>query len=89
MCHALNRGDQREDIFLDDEDRHKFLAALVQACLKTDSVPRGMKPGCKRPNALSLRDCRPAVGGKKICFQRAKETNEKSGWRGASEGRPR
>ncbi len=36
MYHVLNRGDQREDIFLDDEDRHKFLAALEQACLKTD-----------------------------------------------------
>jgi putative transposase len=36
MYHVLNRGDQREDIFLDDEDRQKFLATLEQACLKTE-----------------------------------------------------
>jgi hypothetical protein len=26
IYHVLNRGDQREDIFLDAEDRHKFLS---------------------------------------------------------------
>ena len=36
MYHVLNRGDQREDIFLDDEDRQKFLATLEQACRKTE-----------------------------------------------------
>jgi putative transposase len=32
----MNRGDQREDIFLDDEDRRKFLSTLGEACQKTD-----------------------------------------------------
>ncbi len=36
MYHVLNRGDQREDSVLDDEDRHKFLTALEHICLKTD-----------------------------------------------------
>jgi REP element-mobilizing transposase RayT len=31
----MNRGDQREDIFLDQEDRRCFLATLEQACIKT------------------------------------------------------
>lgn len=29
----MNRGDQREAIFRDDEDRQRFLATLVEACL--------------------------------------------------------
>jgi len=32
----MNRGDQREDIFSDDEDRQKFLSTLGEACGKTD-----------------------------------------------------
>ena len=32
MYHVLNRGDQRGDIFLDEEDRHKFLATLEESC---------------------------------------------------------
>src|SRR5436189_3879045 len=36
IYHVLNRGDQRDDTFLDDEDRHKFLTVLEQACRKTD-----------------------------------------------------
>ncbi len=31
ICRVLNRGDQREDIFLDDEDWRKFLATLEEA----------------------------------------------------------
>jgi hypothetical protein len=27
MHHIMNRGDQREDIFRDDDDRHRFGAA--------------------------------------------------------------
>ena len=33
---VMNRGDQREDIFLDDEDRQRFLATLGEACQKTE-----------------------------------------------------
>ncbi len=36
MYHVLNRGDQREDIFLDDEDRQRFLTTLGETCGKTD-----------------------------------------------------
>jgi REP element-mobilizing transposase RayT len=31
----MNRGDRREDIFEDDEDRHRFLKTLGEACEKT------------------------------------------------------
>ena len=34
ICHVLNRGDQRDDIYLDDEDRQKFLATLRGAAAK-------------------------------------------------------
>jgi putative transposase len=36
MYHVMNRGDQREAIFKDDEDRQQFLATLGEACEKTD-----------------------------------------------------
>jgi hypothetical protein len=36
MYHVMNRGDQREDIFRDDEDREKFLITLGEACAKTE-----------------------------------------------------
>ena len=36
MYHVMNRGDQREAIFRDDEDRQKFLATLGEACQKTE-----------------------------------------------------
>ena len=32
---VMNRGDRREPIFLDDEDRQRFLTALGEACAKT------------------------------------------------------
>jgi N12 class adenine-specific DNA methylase len=41
MYHVMNRGDQREDIFRDDQDRQKFLSTLGEACGKT--VPRRPK----------------------------------------------
>ena len=36
MYHVMNRGDQREDIFRDDDDRQKFLFTLGEACAKTE-----------------------------------------------------
>ena len=36
IYHVINRGDQRDDIFLDDQDRQKFLSTLEEACRKTD-----------------------------------------------------
>ena len=35
VYHVMNRGDRRQDIFGDDEDRRVFLATLGQACQKT------------------------------------------------------
>ena len=32
----MNRGDQREDIFRDEQDRQKFLTPLGEACGKTE-----------------------------------------------------
>src|SRR5450759_2140293 len=36
MYHVMNRGDQREDIFRDDQDRQRFLCTLGEVCGKTD-----------------------------------------------------
>ena len=36
IYHVMNRGDHRENIFLDDEDRACFLSALAEACRKTE-----------------------------------------------------
>ena len=36
IYHVMSRGDRREDIFKDDEDRERFLAALGEACGKTE-----------------------------------------------------
>ena len=35
MYYVMSRGDRREDIFLDDVDRHDFLKTLAEACQKT------------------------------------------------------
>jgi putative transposase len=35
LYHVVSRGDQREPIFLDDQDKGQFLSTLGQACLKT------------------------------------------------------
>ena len=35
IYHVMNRGDRREPIFKDDEDRVQFVATLAEACLKT------------------------------------------------------
>lgn len=36
IYHVMNRGDRGEEIFLDDEDRRKFLTTLGEACIKGD-----------------------------------------------------
>ena len=35
IYHVMDRGDRREDIFLDDVDRQDFLKTLAEACQKT------------------------------------------------------
>jgi hypothetical protein len=36
IYHVINRGDRREDIFKDDQDRRRFLSTLDEACAKTE-----------------------------------------------------
>jgi len=44
MYHVMNRGDQRADIFRDDQDRQKFLSTLGDACVKTEwQMGRGLE----------------------------------------------
>jgi len=35
IYHVMSRGDRREDIYLDDVDRHDFLKTLAETCQKT------------------------------------------------------
>jgi hypothetical protein len=35
MYHVMNRGDHREPIFVDHNDRNRFLASLGEVCAKT------------------------------------------------------
>jgi len=35
VYHVMSRGNRRQDIFLDDVDRHDFLKTLAEACQKT------------------------------------------------------
>jgi hypothetical protein len=32
----MNRGDQREDIFRDDQDRQRFVSTQGEVCVKTE-----------------------------------------------------
>jgi REP element-mobilizing transposase RayT len=34
IYHVMNRGDRREAIFLEEEDRQRFIATLGEACAK-------------------------------------------------------
>lgn len=36
IYHVMNRGDRREDIFFDEEDRKRFLVTLAEVCRKTE-----------------------------------------------------
>ena len=36
MYHLMSRGNRRQEIYLDDVDRHDFLKTLAEACQKTD-----------------------------------------------------
>src|SRR5436305_1759006 len=35
VYHVMNRGDRREDIFADDQDRQRFIDTLTEVCQKT------------------------------------------------------
>src|SRR2546428_4501145 len=36
IYHVMNRGDRRNPVFADDQDRRRFLETLTEACQKTD-----------------------------------------------------
>jgi REP element-mobilizing transposase RayT len=36
IYHVMNRGDRREPIFDDDDNRRRFQQTLAEACEKTD-----------------------------------------------------
>jgi REP element-mobilizing transposase RayT len=51
IYHVMNRGDRREPIFRDDEDRKRFLATLGEACAKTGWQVHAL---CLMPNHFHL-----------------------------------
>ena len=44
VYYVMNRGDQRKDIFKDDEDHQKFMATLGEACGKTEWQEHAYSP---------------------------------------------
>jgi len=51
IYHVMNRGDRRERIFQDDEDRQRFILALGEACEKTGWQSHAY---CLMPNHFHL-----------------------------------
>ena len=51
MDHVINRGDRREAIFQDDQDRQRFRSKLGEACQKTNWQVHAF---CLMPNHLHL-----------------------------------
>jgi REP element-mobilizing transposase RayT len=51
IYHVMNRGDRREPIFRDDEDRQRFLATLGEACAKAGWQVHAL---CLMPNHFHL-----------------------------------
>src|SRR5438045_1145285 len=51
IYHVINRGDRREAIFADDQDRRRFLSTLGEACEKTSWQVHAF---CLMPNHFHL-----------------------------------
>jgi len=51
IYHVMNRGDRREPIFKDDQDRQRFLQTLGEACAKTGWQVHAF---CLMPNHFHL-----------------------------------
>ena len=51
IYHVMNRGDRREPIFKDDQDRERFLVTLGEACAKTSWQLHAF---CLMPNHFHL-----------------------------------
>ena len=58
IYHVMNRGDRREDIFLGDEDRCRFVQTLAETCEKTDwqvhAYPQYLKAAARRATWLRV-----------------------------------
>ncbi len=66
--HVMNRGDRREPIFKDDQDRRRFLETLGEACGKTGCqvhayclMPNHFHLVVETPNARSSPRQRPVI----------------------------
>ena len=57
IYHVMSRGDRREDIYLDDVDRHDFLKTLAEACQKT-----GWQVRCEHDSGELRREAAQAKG---------------------------
>jgi len=51
IYHVMNRGDRREPIFQDDQDRQRFVETLAEACAKTGWQVQAL---CLMPNHFHL-----------------------------------
>jgi REP element-mobilizing transposase RayT len=51
IYHVMNRGNRREPIFRDDEDRKRFLLTLGEVCAKAGWQVHAL---CLRPNHFHL-----------------------------------
>ena len=67
--HVMSRGDQRDDIFLDDVDRHDFIKTLAEPCQKAEwqvhafCLMRNRGKTTARNHAVDKGDCRTAQAG--------------------------
>ncbi len=68
MHHVVNRGDQRELIFHDDQDRQRFRCTLGEACEKQESQLYACclrhRSGLTHPNVLALPQVLACVRGR-------------------------
>ena len=56
LYHVMSRGDQRDDIFLDDVDWHDFIKTLAEACQKADwPIHRSNRCGSSAVRIATLR----------------------------------
>ena len=70
IYHIMNRGDHREDIFRDNQDRQLFLKTLGEACAKADwqvhafcLMNNHFQPVTETPKPQAANRVRVAKGG--------------------------
>ena len=51
IYHVMSRGDRRQEIFLDDDDRERFLGTLGEVCERTGWLREGERQGAGRTYA--------------------------------------